>query len=153
MAAPILSHQSAKARPLVKWLSCTAVGRWRRVTAHRRTAFCHSEYAQTLTQHRARLGAAFHAQLRKVIRNDASIAFPSHDALLVGINTVLVDDPRLTVACGNATIPSRSPGHLSRFPDQARLLAHPDQHPLLFRPPPAALVKSPAWKLKGRWSA
>jgi len=56
-----------------------------------------------------------------------------HDALLVGINTVLVDDPRLTVRrCeGDNPQPVVLDSRL-RFPDDARLLAHPDKHPLLF---------------------
>jgi GTP cyclohydrolase II len=56
-----------------------------------------------------------------------------HDALLVGINTVLVDDPRLTVRrCdGDNPQPVVLDSRL-RFPADARLLAHPDKHPLLF---------------------
>jgi len=56
-----------------------------------------------------------------------------HDALLVGINTVLVDDPRLTVrfCAGDNPQPVVLDSRL-RFPDGARLLAHPDKHPLLF---------------------
>lgn len=56
-----------------------------------------------------------------------------HDALLVGINTVLVDDPRLTVrhCAGDNPQPVVLDSRL-RFPDEARLLAHPDKHPLLF---------------------
>ena len=56
-----------------------------------------------------------------------------HDALLVGINTVLADDPRLTVRfCpGDNPQPVVLDSRL-RFPDGARLLAHPDRHPLLF---------------------
>ena len=56
-----------------------------------------------------------------------------HDALLVGIKTVLADDPRLTVRLWKGDNPQ--PVVLDSFlscPDQARLLAHPDQHPLLF---------------------
>ena len=55
-----------------------------------------------------------------------------HDALLVGINTVLADDPRLTVRLWKGDNPQ--PVVLDSFlscPDQAKLLAHPDQHPLL----------------------
>ena len=56
-----------------------------------------------------------------------------HDALLVGINTVLADDPRLTVrlCAGDNPQPVVLDSHL-RLPDGARLLAHPDKHPLLF---------------------
>lgn len=56
-----------------------------------------------------------------------------HDALLVGINTVLVDDPRLTVrrCAGDNPQPVVLDSRL-RFPGDARLLAHPDKHPLLF---------------------
>lgn len=56
-----------------------------------------------------------------------------HDALLVGINTVLVDDPRLTVRLckGDNPQPVVLDSRL-RFPDAARLMAHPDKHPLLF---------------------
>jgi GTP cyclohydrolase II len=56
-----------------------------------------------------------------------------HDALLVGINTVLIDDPRLTVrlCAGDNPQPVVLDSRL-RFPDAARLLAHPDKHPLLF---------------------
>jgi len=56
-----------------------------------------------------------------------------HDALLVGINTVLMDDPRLTVrlCAGDNPQPVVLDSRL-RFPDDAKLLAHPDKHPLLF---------------------
>ncbi len=56
-----------------------------------------------------------------------------HDALLVGINTVLVDDPRLTVrhCAGDNPQPVVLDSRL-RFPGDARLLAHPDKHALLF---------------------
>ena len=56
-----------------------------------------------------------------------------HDALLVGINTVLVDDPRLTVRLceGDNPQPVVLDSRL-RFPGDARLLVHPDKHPLLF---------------------
>lgn len=55
-----------------------------------------------------------------------------HDALLVGINTVLVDDPRLTVrrCAGDNPQPVVLDSRL-RFPGDASLLAHPDKHPLL----------------------
>lgn len=56
-----------------------------------------------------------------------------HDALLVGINTVLMDDPRLTVRLceGDNPQPVVLDSRL-RFRDDAKLLAHPDKHPLLF---------------------
>jgi GTP cyclohydrolase II len=56
-----------------------------------------------------------------------------HDALLVGINTVLVDDPKLTVrrCAGDNPRPVVLDSRL-RFPCHASLLAHPDQRPLLF---------------------
>ena len=62
-----------------------------------------------------------------------------HDALLVGINTVLVDDPRLTVRLceGDNPQPVVLDSHL-RFPDDANLLTHPDKHPLLFTTSAAA---------------
>ncbi len=62
-----------------------------------------------------------------------------HDALLVGINTVLVDDPRLTVRLckGDNPQPVVLDSRL-RFPDDANLLAHPDKHPLLFTTTAAA---------------
>lgn len=55
-----------------------------------------------------------------------------HDALLVGINTVLTDDPRLTVrrCAGDNPRPVVLDSRL-RFPADARLLAHPDRAPLL----------------------
>ena len=56
-----------------------------------------------------------------------------HDALLVGINTVLADDPRLTVrrCAGDNPQPVVLDSRL-RFPGDARLLTHPDKQPLLF---------------------
>lgn len=56
-----------------------------------------------------------------------------HDALLVGINTVLVDDPRLTVrrCAGNHPQPVVLDSTL-RFPTGAKLLTHPDKRTLLF---------------------
>ena len=55
-----------------------------------------------------------------------------HDALLVGINTVLVDDPRLTVRLCKGDNPQPVVlDSLLRCPDDARLFAHPDHRPLL----------------------
>lgn len=56
-----------------------------------------------------------------------------HDALLVGINTVLTDDPRLTVrrCAGSNPRPVVLDSSL-RFPDDAKLLSHPDKQALLF---------------------
>ena len=55
-----------------------------------------------------------------------------HDALLVGINTVLADDPRLTVrrCTGDNPRPVVLDSRL-RFPVDARLLTHPDRYPLI----------------------
>jgi GTP cyclohydrolase II len=56
-----------------------------------------------------------------------------HDTLLVGINTVLADDPRLTVRLCKGDNPQ--PVVLDsglRFPDGAKLFTHPDKSPLLF---------------------
>jgi 3,4-dihydroxy 2-butanone 4-phosphate synthase/GTP cyclohydrolase II len=56
-----------------------------------------------------------------------------HDTLLVGINTVLADDPRLTVRLCKGDNPQPVVLDSSlRFPDGARLFAHPDKYPLLF---------------------
>jgi len=62
-----------------------------------------------------------------------------HDALLVGINTVLMDDPRLTVRLceGDHPQPVVLDSRL-RFPLDARLLAHPDKRPLLLTTTAAA---------------
>ncbi|MFA7504312.1 MAG: RibD family protein [Burkholderiaceae bacterium] len=55
-----------------------------------------------------------------------------HDALLVGIDTVLADDPRLTVrrCAGDNPRPVVLDSRL-RFPVDARLLTHPDRYPLV----------------------
>jgi GTP cyclohydrolase II len=55
-----------------------------------------------------------------------------HCALLVGINTVLADDPRLTVrlCSGDNPLPVVLDSRL-RISEEARLLAHPDRKPLL----------------------
>lgn len=55
-----------------------------------------------------------------------------HCGLLVGINTVLADDPRLTVRLceGDNPQPVVLDSRL-RMPEQAQLLSHPDRHPLL----------------------
>ena len=54
----------------------------------------------------------------------------SHDAILVGIGTVLADDPRLTarLVAGKSPQPVIADTHL-RFPSTARLLKNPDLHP------------------------
>lgn len=71
-----------------------------------------------------------------------------HAALLVGINTVLVDDPLLTVrrCAGRNPRPVVLDSRL-RCPDDASLLAHPDQRPLLLttgqaRPEQAARIEA-----------
>ena len=73
-----------------------------------------------------------------------------HDALLVGINTVLVDDPRLTVRLceGDNPQPVVLDSRL-RFPDDAKLLAHPDKHPLLFTTAAAAAGEFARLEAKG----
>ena len=73
-----------------------------------------------------------------------------HDALLVGINTVLMDDPRLTVrlCAGDNPQPVVLDSRL-RFPDDARLLAHPDKHPLLFTTAAAPAGKIARLQAKG----
>lgn len=55
-----------------------------------------------------------------------------HDALLVGVNTVLSDDPQLTVrhCVGDDPVPVVLDSAL-RFPESARLLQHPSHRPIL----------------------
>lgn len=55
-----------------------------------------------------------------------------HDALLVGVNTVISDDPQLTVrhCLGDDPVPVILDSAL-RFPEGARLLQHPTQRPIL----------------------
>lgn len=55
-----------------------------------------------------------------------------HDALLVGVNTVISDDPQLTVrhCLGDDPVPVILDSAL-RFPEGARLLQHPSQRPIL----------------------
>jgi GTP cyclohydrolase II len=73
-----------------------------------------------------------------------------HDALLVGINTVMVDDPRLTVrhCAGDHPQPVVLDSRL-RFPGDARLLAHPDKRPLLFTTAAARADEVARMKAKG----
>jgi 3,4-dihydroxy 2-butanone 4-phosphate synthase/GTP cyclohydrolase II len=55
-----------------------------------------------------------------------------HYGLLIGINTVLADDPRLTVRLcpGDNPRPVVLDSHL-RMPEDAKLFCHPDRRPLL----------------------
>src|SRR5690606_15194038 len=55
-----------------------------------------------------------------------------HDALLVGVNTVLSDDPQLTVrhCLGDDPVPVVLDSEL-RFPESARLLRHPSHRPII----------------------
>lgn len=75
-----------------------------------------------------------------------------HDALLVGINTVLVDDPRLTVrlCSGDNPQPVVLDSRL-RFPDGARLLVHPDRQPLLFTTAAAPAGEIARLEARGAW--
>lgn len=61
-----------------------------------------------------------------------------HCALLVGINTVLADDPRLTVRLcdGDNPRPVVLDSRL-RIPEHAKLMAHPDRRPLVLTTPAA----------------
>ena len=61
-----------------------------------------------------------------------------HGALLVGINTVLTDDPRLTVRLcdGDNPRPIVLDSRL-RIPERAKLFAHPDRRPLILATPAA----------------
>ena len=71
-----------------------------------------------------------------------------HDALLVGINTVLVDDPRLTVrrCAGDNPQPVVLDSRL-RFPGDARLIGPSRQaSAAVHYQPPRARMTSPAWK-------
>ncbi|MCA9192249.1 MAG: dihydrofolate reductase family protein [Planctomycetales bacterium] len=65
-----------------------------------------------------------------------------HDAILVGINTVLSDDPQLTVrlANGNDPQPIVLDTHL-RFPLEAKLLCHPCLNPIIVAGPEACEQK------------
>jgi 3,4-dihydroxy 2-butanone 4-phosphate synthase/GTP cyclohydrolase II len=65
-----------------------------------------------------------------------------HCALLVGIDTVLADDPRLTVRLceGENPRPVVLDSRL-RIPDAARLMAHPDRQPLLLTTPAAPVQR------------
>jgi len=73
-----------------------------------------------------------------------------HCALLVGINTVLADDPRLTVRLcgGDNPLPVVLDSRL-RIAEDARLLAHPDRSPLLFTTPAAPPQKIARLQARG----
>lgn len=73
----------------------------------------------------------------------------SHDAILVGIGTVLADDPRLTVrlAEGEQPQPVVVDGRL-RFPLTARLLDHP-KRPLIVTTPQADPTRQSALEAAG----
>lgn len=73
-----------------------------------------------------------------------------HDALLVGINTVLSDDPQLTVrrCAGSNPRPVVLDSRL-RFPRNARLLAHPDRRPLLLTTAGARAEDIPLMESRG----
>ena len=65
-----------------------------------------------------------------------------HDAILVGINTVICDDPQLTVRLISGKHPQ--PIVLDtrlRFPLQANLLRHPSLQPIIATGPDACRVK------------
>jgi len=66
-----------------------------------------------------------------------------HDALLVGVNTVLSDDPQLTVryCLGDDPQPVILDSTL-RFPESARLLQHPSHRPILVTTERASQAKA-----------
>src|SRR5688572_19166950 len=72
-----------------------------------------------------------------------------HVALLVGINTVLVDDPQLTVRLCDGDNPQPVVLDSSlRIPEEARLFSHPDRLPLVFTT--AAAPDDKAARLRAR---
>jgi GTP cyclohydrolase II len=55
-----------------------------------------------------------------------------HDALLVGVNTIVSDDPQLTVRyCAGSDPQPVVLDSALRFPESARLLRHPKRHPII----------------------
>jgi riboflavin-specific deaminase-like protein len=78
----------------------------------------------------------------------------AHDAILVGIQTVLNDDPLLSVRLlpGPPPFPQPQPVVLDsrlRFPTGARLLAREDRKPWIFHAPEAGAAAAAALKEKG----
>jgi 3,4-dihydroxy 2-butanone 4-phosphate synthase/GTP cyclohydrolase II len=97
-----------------------------------RLPFVTLSYAQSIDgsiatrpAHRVTLSCEQSFQMTHVLR-------ARHCALLVGINTVLADDPRLTVRLceGDNPQPVVLDSRL-RMPEHANLFSHPDRHPLL----------------------
>jgi len=74
----------------------------------------------------------------------------AHDAILVGIGTILADDPRLTarLAGGKNPQPVIVDTHL-RFPLTARLLQNPDLHPWLMTGSPMDTTRRAALEAAG----
>jgi 3,4-dihydroxy 2-butanone 4-phosphate synthase/GTP cyclohydrolase II len=74
----------------------------------------------------------------------------AHSAVLVGIGTVLADDPQLTVrlAPGAHPQPVVLDSHL-RFPLAARLLSHPDRQPWILCAPGATPGRQAALEERG----
>lgn len=74
----------------------------------------------------------------------------SHEAILVGIGTVLADDPQLTVRLveGMNPQPLVLDSHL-RFPLTARLLRHPDRRPWIVTTETAAAAQQAALEKAG----
>jgi 3,4-dihydroxy 2-butanone 4-phosphate synthase/GTP cyclohydrolase II len=73
-----------------------------------------------------------------------------HCALLVGINTVLADDPRLTVRLCDGDNPRPVVlDSLLRIPEHAKLIAHPDRRPLILATPAAPPRKIERLRARG----